>query len=661
MAGRLGRWAAPLLAGAFWALGLALVFLLRLKTAEAGLSVLLVTGFGAAPIRNFAVGFAFTLLIPFYMLAGMVLWGFTLALASAFRPRFSHDWSAREGFLLTLSALLGVHLLLWWQVPTTLWLLPGLRALPFFLLFPLLLALTLAFPVLWIRRQTLGWLRGALLAGAWVVAWSILPLAPAHLPRLLTQAKGGSDPAKVLIVGLDGLRGDVGQEATSTWKGTAYPRAYTVIPATRLLWHILWGGDPLMYTIGHAPPTLDELVGKTPLPIIDQAQAKGWKPRFYIDDGGTIGLAGKVANFDDVLMPAAGWENFVNSNMSASFPLFAAWENWGRAFPTTNPWAPLDAGLKEALRLGRGSKLVMFHSCLAHVPIFLDREELKEIPRWWTLAPGTLEPYYARQQVTPARAAAYDTRRDPFLSYTIRMRSILRAWEPIWNGLDQDPHYRGATRLLFSDHGERFHHVTDKVRLSGVHGYNLDPWEARIMLKVDGPGFEAKPGAPPVQATISVLSIRDGVAAALANGGGLDRQALERAYPRAPMRYQTMSMDLFTADPPGLFREMTVSSLVGRTAIGKDGIWFVANDSPAETRAEEVTVAWGEGERMTVIKPLKGGGALRYDYDGLALKAATRIPESDYAAAKTEVKAALAGPGAGAAPPHSQAAVPPPS
>jgi len=661
MAGRLGRWAAPLLAGAVWAIGLALVFLLRLKTAEAGLNVLLVTGFGAAPIRAFATTFAFTLLLPFYMLAGFLLWGFTLALACAFRPRFSHDWSARDGFLLTLSALLGVHVVLWWQVPTTLWLLPGLRALPFILLFPLLFVSTLAFPVLWIRRQDLGWLRGGALVGAWIAAWSILPLAPAHLPRLLTQAKGGGDTAKVLIIGLDGLRGDLGQKAAASWKGTAYPHAYTVIPATRLLWHILWGGDPVFYTIGHAPPTLDELVGNTPLPIIDQASAKGWKPRFYIDDGGTIGLAGKIANFDDVLMPAAGWENFVNSNMSASFPLFAAWENWGRAFPTTNPWAPLDGGLKEALRLGRGSKLVMFHSCLAHVPIFLNREELKEIHRWWTLAPGTLEPYYARQQVTPARAAAYDSRRDPFLSYTIRMKSILRAWEPIWNRLDQDPQYRGATRILFSDHGERFHHVTENVRLSGVHGYNLDPWEARIMLKVDGPGFEARPGAPPAQPTISVLSIRDAVAAALAAGTSLDRATLERAYPRAPMRYQTMSMDLFTADPPGLFREMELSSLVTHTAIARDGIWFVADDLPAATRAEEVTLAWGEGEKMTVVKPLKAGGALRYEYDGLVLKTVTQIPESGYTEAKEEVKAALAGPGADGAPPRSRDSARPPS
>ncbi|BDU74826.1 hypothetical protein [Mesoterricola silvestris] len=636
-----GRWAAPLAGGLLFVVVLFLLVGYRLKTAEAGIQTLMSAGVMVAPVKAFILRFSLTLLIPFYVIAGLALWGATLVAATLARRGYSRRWTPLDGFLFTLSALLWTHLLLWWQVPTTLWLIPGLKFLPFWLIFPLLAVLTLAFPVRWIRREGLGPVRGTLLAAAWLGLWSLVPLLPERLPRLLTPAKGGQDRTQVLIIGLDGLRQDVGVPATSAWTGTTYLNAYTVIPATRLLWAILWGGDPMVYTIGHAPPLKEELLGQFPLPLIDRAQEKGWKPRFYIDDGGTIGLAGRPSNFDDVLMPAPGWENFVNSNMSAGFPLFAAWENWGRAFPTTNPWAPLDAGLREALRLGAGSKLVMFHSCLAHVPIFLRREELAEIKSWWTLRPVSLEPFYARQQITAARAARYDQRGDPFTSYSLRMRSILKAWEPIWAGLDRDPRFAGATRVLFSDHGERFYHVTDTIRLSGVHGYDLDPWEARITFKVDGPGFQAPPGAAPVATTVSVLSLRDALAKAIDRNTPLDRQTLETSHPVAPLRYQTLSLDLFSESAVGLFREMDVAKLALTTGIAKNGIWFTDQDQSAEERAEQVTLAFGKGADLEVVKPLKAGGAYRYLYEGYLLKSHEVVSEEAYKAAKERAKALL--------------------
>jgi len=644
MGQKLGRWAAPFGAGMLCLVLLSLAMALRMKTAEAGLTNVMTTGFTLAPVKHFAIRFVLTLLIPFYLGASLLLWGATLILATLFRSGYSRVWRPREGFLFTLSALLWVHLVLWWQVPTTLWLIPGLRLLPFWVVFPLLLVATLVYPLLWARRQTLGWIKGTALLGSLLLAWSLLPWAPEKMPRLLTASLGGSDRTQVLIIGLDGLREDVGQTATADWNGTAYTNAYTVIPATRLLWHILWGGDPLFYTVGHAPPTKEELLGQQPLPVIDQAFLRGWKPRFYIDDGGTIGLTGKVANFDDVVMPAPGWENFVNSNLSSAFPLFADWENWGRAFPTTNPWAPLDGGLREALRLGRGAKLLMFHSCLAHQPIFLNRKELGGIPGWWTMAPRNMEPYMARQQVTAKRAAQYDVRRDPFLAYRLRMASVLQAWKPIWNGLDKDPDFGGATRILFSDHGERFYHVTGSIRLGGVHGYDIDPWEARIMLKVDGPGFQALPGTPPVSATVSVLSIRDALAEAITKERPLERRTLETSYPVAPIRYQTLDRDLFTSDRIGVYREMTLERLVMQTAIAGDGMWFVHSDATLEERAAEVTVGFGQGSELTVVKPLKDGGADKLTYHGYDLKRVDRIDEADYDHAKERVTKILAPP-----------------
>ena len=635
----LGRWAAPLLAGLIFFLVLTVALFVHFKYAEAGLSMLVGQGLMVKTVKQFAAQFVFTLLLPFYLFMALVLWGLALTLASRLVRGFSDTWTAREGFLITLSALGWVHLFLWWQVPSTLWLLPGLARLPFWTILPLLLAAVLAYPLRWARGKQLGAPQTLALVAGWLLLWSILPWAPQHLPRLLTPAKGGDDQAKVLIIGLDGLREDVGQAATTAWVGTPYPNAYTVIPATRLLWHILWGGDPLYYTVGHAPPALEEYDGSPKLPLIDAAARKGWKPRFYMDDGGTIGLIGRSLKFDDVVMPAPGWENFVNSNLSGSYPLFAVWENWGRAFPTTNPWAPLEAGLREALRLGRGSKWVMFHSCLAHVPIFPHRDELARIPGWWRLTPAELEPYYVRAQVTGTRAAHYDLRRDPFRIYTIRMEAILKAWQPIWNSLAQDPQYAKATRVLFSDHGERFYHVTDKIQLGGVHGYDLDPWEARIMLKIAGPGFDAQAGAPRMD-TVSVLSLRDAIAQEVGTGKAITADQIEKAYPAAPLRYHCLDLDLFTK-PPAQYRFMPLTALTDHTGIAADGIWFTQYQQSAQARAEDVTVAWARGTRLDVFRPLQGGGAHLYRYDGFTLEAVTTVTEATYTAEKEKMKQAL--------------------
>jgi len=631
---------APLGAGLIFFLLLAVALVLRFKFAEAGLTVFVGRSLLVRPVKLFIARFVLTLLLPFYLIIALTLWGMALAWGNAFIRGFSNTWTALEGFLLTFAALGWVHLCLWWEVPSTLWLIPGLRRIPFWLLLPVLLVAVLAYPIHWAWAHRLGRFKTIGLVFGLLLFWFLVPSAPKHIPRLLSPARGGGDQAKILIIGMDGLREDVGQAATTRWVGTSYTNAYTVIPATRLLWHILWGGDPLFYTVGHAAPALEEYSGAPMLPLVDAADRMGWKPRFYIDDGGTIGLVGRKLNFDDVLMPAPGWENFVNSNLSGSFPIFAAWENWARAFPTTNPWAPLDAGLREALRLGRGSKWVMFHSCLAHVPIFPRREELARIPRWWTLTPESLEPYYAREQVTPNRAAHYDTRRDPFRIYTIRMQAIMKAWEPIWNGLARDPQYSNATRILFSDHGERFYHVTDEVRLGGVHGYNLDPWETRIMLKVAGPGFAAQTGTPAKLDTVSVLSIRDGIAHALSSGKSISPEDLEKSYPVAPMRYQCLDLSFFTKEPAE-YRVMEVSSLAQSTSIGPDGIWFTRYEKSAEERAEDVTIAWGRGPQLDVIRPLKAGGAHRYLYDGFDLTSVKTIDEDAYKAEKAKVKAAL--------------------
>jgi hypothetical protein len=446
------------------------------------------------------------------------------------------------------------------------------------------------------------------------------------------------------MLGIDGLRSDTFLENAAQMKGIRYRNTYTVIPATRLLWHILWGGDPMTFTIGHVGASKEEVLDPHGLKLLKAASDKGWKPRFYMDDGGTISLAGRRMDLDDSLMPAAGWENFVNSNLAVEFPLYAVWENWLKPFPTTNPWAPLDEGLKETLRLGRGSAWVMFHSCLAHQPIFLHRDELPQLgPHWWTLRPYTLEPKAHIGLVTQADVDHMDPRTSPFKAYETRMKSILRAWEPIWNALDQDPAYRNAERFLFSDHGERFHHLSENFQLQGVHGYGLDPWECRAALLAAGPGFSDQVQAKPREATVSLLGLVRGVNRLLDAKGPFDAAFLEAADPVAPMRYHTVTSDAFGPEPYA-FRSEKEKDLVGHSLIGENGTWFMEYTRTATERAKDASIAWAEGERLHTVHPLVGGGAREFIYDGYTQVEDKELTEDEFQKAKTRVETMLSDP-----------------
>ena len=627
--------------GPLFLAGLGLLTYLHFRFAKAGISGFLSDAFTLKPTRTFGLQYGLKLLLPLYLGAGALAWATAYLPGALLHRPWSRQWRGREALAFGFSALLWAHLVLWWQVPSTLWVLPGLRSIPFVALFPLLAALALAYPVVWLWRMPSGRVLPRLATlGCWIVLWSSLALAPQWLPRLKPVARGGTQPCKVLILGVDALRGDTFQEVSPGFEGLRYRNTYTAIPATRMLWHILWGGDVMEYTIGHVAPSVEEFKQPHDLTLLRDASAKGWRPRFYIDDGGTIGTAGRHLDLDDLLMPAEGWENFVNSNLAVNFPLYAAWENSLKSFPTTNPWANMDDGLKEALRLGRGSGWVMYHTCLAHQPIFLTRKELGQAGRWWTLAPKDFEPRPDLAEVTTRDLEHASPVTNPFTAYKIRMASILTAWKPIWNGLAQDPAYKDAVRVLFSDHGERFHNVANGFQLQGVHGFNLDPWECRATMLVAGPGFSTAVTPTPREATISLLSLRAGIRRLLDGTGPFDAAFFEAAYPKAPFRYHTLASDAFGKEPYP-FRAEPEKDLAVNTFIGPEGIWFTKYSKSAKERAEDASVGYGEGRNSTYFKPLQGGGAIRYEFTDYDLRSEARIDEAAFQKAKKEVETLL--------------------
>ena len=97
---------------------------------------------------------------------------------------------------------------------------------------------------------------------------------------------------------------------------------------------------------------------------------------------------------------------------------------------------------------------------------------------------------------------------------------------------------------------------------------------------------------------------------------------------------------MFTQEPAE-YRNMSLSSLVARTGIAPNGIWFTTYEQTPEQRAENVSLAWGKGRHLDVVRPLKAGGAHLYHYDDFTLTSVDTLTEDQYKVEKEKMKQAL--------------------
>ena len=657
------RWGMPLVGGLAAAFLMAALFYLDLKTPRGGLADLVTMGLKSKGGVRFGTSLVLRELLPLHALMGLLAWMALFLPGALLLPAsWRIGWRGWMGFLGALSGVTWMHLWYWWKVPTTLWVIPGIRSLPVFAGLVVIAVLALA-PTIFLLTRTQGsWVRRSSVLILGLFMWTGLAQAP------LTLAKKEYHPpttatheTKILMLAIDGLRQDVAyREGLGSFSGTHFPNAYSPLPATRLLYHLVWGGDPDYYTVGHVVPSWEEYQGRIAqgvliqdelgqvlghfgdktatdpiaLKLLEATRAKGWKVRFCIDDGGTIGLSGRSRDFDAIHMPASGWENFVNSNLGVRFPLYAAWMDVLRVFPSTTPWSDPVAPLVRTLEVGRGADWVMLHSCAAHQPIFLTRHELTEIPGWWKLQPRDFEPRGSWKAIDQRDVDKWQPERNPALAYRIRIHSILRAYQDIWNGLGNDPDYKQATRIFFSDHGERFYHVTEEIQLQGVHGFGLDPWEMRIPLVIQSPGAPAEPRQAKDQA-ISLLNIRDAIWDKI-QGKPITPEELLFP-PFAPGRYHTITSDSMRPTDKK-FRQQSKEKIINATYILPNGLWVMKYDRPASERSKDVTLARAVKDCLTVFKPLEGGGAQQVEYEGYRLISEKDISEEEFQKAKQEIE-----------------------
>jgi hypothetical protein len=220
------------------------------------------------------------------------------------------------------------------------------------------------------------------------------------------------------------------------------------------------------------------------------------------------------------------------------------------------------------------------------------------------------------------------------------MESIVGAWRSIWNQLEDDPQYKYSVRILFSDHGERFHNVFNGLQLQGVHGYNLDPWECRTAMIVDGPGFRQNPGSAPNEKSISLMSIRAALEDMLDNKSDFSPLIFENSFPVSPMRYHTIATSAFGQESLN-FREEKENNLAANSYIAPNGIWYIEYKKSAEERAKDASVGYAEGAISTYFKPIEGGGALKTQFNKYTLIKHELVSEEEFQSAKAKVEKIL--------------------
>ena len=571
--------------------------------------------------------------LPLYAVIGLLGWAQTALLGSLVLGKGWRDaWNGKVAFLSTLGGLLLIHASLWWRVPTTMWVIPGLKLLPMGLALILVTAVGVGFLRWTLPRGAAAW---GLTLGS-LFGWCLLAQLPFWLQTTPRTPQGaGTRPTEMLMVAIDGLRPDIAyEEGLSAFQGQHAVQAFTPIPATRMLYSLLWGGDPLRFTSAHIMPDVEEYEHKARYHTLQAAKDHGKKVRFYIDDGGTIGLSQRGESFDEIGMPASGWENFVGSNLAVHLPLYASWLEVLRVFPTTNPWAYLDSGLRTALERGRGGDWVFFHSCLTHQPIFLDRQELSRIPTWWQVPAARMEPIPTVASVTGPKVTTWDERGNPALAYRIRVRSLIESWGPIWNALAKDPQYGKATRLFISDHGERFKHATETVQVQGTHGYDLNPWELKVpMILQDGSNRSGRFSSP-----VGLLGLRAAMNALAVEG---TRPTLE-SMATTPVLARLNLLRMIGDQQGDEFLTFDPLNIIQSSYIGPDGIWAMKYEKPAKERGENAAVAVWEDGGLATYRPLKLGGALRTLYRDYSWVKDEQVDESIYRKKKKMVEGSLA-------------------
>ena len=208
------RWILSLPAGFLALILLFLLFWVDARGTGAGLGSLITEGLSSTYGKRFALQPAcYAEIAPLLLVGELFSWLAALAAGTLVLDRtWRSGWTWAQGFVLSLAGLVWIHWVYWWEVPTALWVIPGLSRLPILVALLLLLGLAVGLAYLGLRRvgrgQSWGRLRRLGVLLICLTAWGGLAELPLWLAQRTHPHAPSGHPVKALFLGIDGMRGD---------------------------------------------------------------------------------------------------------------------------------------------------------------------------------------------------------------------------------------------------------------------------------------------------------------------------------------------------------------------------------------------------------------------------------------------------------------------
>ncbi len=522
-----------------------------------------------------------------------------------------------EGTRIGVATLFWTHGVLFLWVPATLGTIAGLKSLPVGLDLLLLLGLGALLILRYFPRQSRWWyLRWV---GCLVTLTGLLYIPHDVFRRMApSSASLSSKDRRLLVLGVDSLQKTLVDQAYRRGGAPAGVEPVCAVPATRMAWNSLLGGNPDLILRDILMPYRSEIDNPGRLALLEYGREKGLRVAFVIDDALTPTYGLQPTYFSEIMEPSGGWKHWFSLGLGHTWPIYSWAENYCNPVETNNPWSDTEAFFRDVGRSVQRNHWTNAHLCELHEPIFSRFAELQELGRWtWLLqSPSNFISYQTFESAQKDRFRKVGKWSDPKEHYLLRTLTILRALRP---HLDQwTLKYPSLSGVLTADHGETHVEITDGqgrflTHLPGVHGFLLDADSIRVPMYPFG---QTKPTLGP-GSVYSWFNLRDDIGRwASSKEGPLEMTADEKGWliqsPTVrPTHLEGSSQANEEADERGI-RPDNLASLVFLTPMGT---WY-AEDPPKGKAPWKLSTALARGDRLITFNPIGKGKQMRTEFQG---------------------------------------------
>jgi hypothetical protein len=550
-----------------------------------------------------------------YLVVGLIASLIALAVlgTQAFRPS-----PFRKGLLMGFATLLWLHGVLYAQVPGALGSLPLFGKLPMAMALSLFLIPGVILTLLLLRGGGVAraLLRGALaliiLAGSLFVPHDVFRRWAPHPTPL------GDSERRLALVSIDGLRRDTFESCMPQWKAPSDCQPVCAFPATRLAWNALFGAPIEEMRYAKLIPYQGELNAPDRLALLREAERRGIRTAFLIDDSLTPSYSLVPSLFTTVLEPEGGWRYWFTLGFGTSWPLFSWAQNVVSPIETSNPWCDTRAFYRDVGRQLRFHHWVSSHNCELHAPIVLRLGDLRGLSGWKWLGRSaySYQPYTGWDQISKDQGVRLGPRASAQRHYSVRAARLLSEMSPFLQDWQQT--YPRLSGVVTSDHGETFPGIYTQDRqlastFSGIHGFRLDADTIQVPLHVFGQTtHHLKHGA-----LFSWLDLRDCISA-----------WLESQEPLSLSTNITSRIIQITAIQPahleggeGSVRQpraggLEIRELMRTIVLRPNGLWYCGDLDEVSKSHSIFSTALAQGRRLVLYNPEKDGTFYREDWDG---------------------------------------------